>query len=277
MRYIYENYEECKKYTMDNIDFVHSFTWESAADKAMEIINNINVDEYYPIKLNVGSGEYPVEGYVNIDKYYDKADVKADALHLPYENESVQEVLSSHLLEHFNKFEVKSALMEWYRVLKYGGKLVLEVPDFESIVQHWLDTDDKLGFAMDTIFGLQTRDGEEHKIGFTKDILRDLLLDVGFTDFEMSNTFSHAQDCIKVVANKKELKYDDDVIVIDTYPSTDEKMQILRESIERTKKSGKPIALVTHFALPQDVIDSVEYVIYDRNNPLSENYKLILW
>lgn len=277
MRYIYENYEECKKYTMDNIDFVHSFTWESAADKAMEIINNINVDEYYPIKLNVGSGEYPVEGYVNIDKYYDKADVKADALHLPYENESVQEVLSSHLLEHFNRHEVKNALLEWYRVLKYGGKLVLEVPDFESIIQHWLDAEDKAGPAMDTIFGLQTRNGEEHKFGFTRQILKEKIIDSGFSDIEISDVYSHGQDCLKVVASKKEIKYDDDIFVIDTYPSTDEKMQILRESIERTKKSGKPIALVTHFALPQDVIDSVEYVIYDRNNPLSENYKLILW
>ena len=276
MRYIYENWVECKKYTMDNIDFVRSFTWDNAADKAMAIINDIDVEKYYPVKINVGSGEYPVEGYVNIDKYYE-ADVKADALHLPYKDGTVQEVLSSHLLEHFNKFEVKDALAEWYRVLKYGGQLVLEVPDFESIVQRWLDTDDKLGFAMDTIFGLQTRPGEEHKIGFTKNILKDLLLEVGFTEFEMTNTFSHAQDCIKVVAHKKELKYDDDIFVIDCYPNTDEKMGILRDSIARTKKIGKPIAIVTHYALPQDVLDSVDYVIYDKHNPLSENYSLTFW
>lgn len=279
MRYIYENYDECKKYTMDNIDFVRHFTWDNAANIAMEILNNIDVSKWYPVKINVGSGEYPKEGYINIDKYYEKADVMADATKLPYEDNTIDEVYSSHLLEHFSKYDVKKALDEWYRVLKIGGKLDLEVPNFESILKQWLEEkeDKKTGFVMDTIFGLQTRDGEEHKFGFTKKILQNMLLDVGFFDFEINDVYSHAQDCFQVVAYKKELAFDDDIFVIDTYPSTEEKMGFLRNSITRTKKIGKPICIVTHYPLPQDIVEQVDYVIYDKHNPLSENYSLTYW
>jgi len=277
MRYIYENYDECKKYTMDNIDIIRKFTWENAANIAMNIINNIDVSKYYPIKLNVGSGEYPKDGYVNIDKYYDKADVISDAIALPYENNSADELLSSHMLEHFNKYEISNALKEWYRVLKINGKIEIEVPDFESILKTWLESDDKTGFAMDTVFGLQTRPGEEHKFGFTSKILKEMLLDIGFFDIEITKTYSHAQECIKAISYKKEITYNDDIFVIDCYPNTEEKMGFLRDSITRTKLTGKPIAIVTHYPLPQDILEQVDYVIYDKHNPLSENYSLTFW
>jgi autotransporter strand-loop-strand O-heptosyltransferase len=277
MRYIYENYEVCKLHTMNGLDHIRTFSWENAVNQAMEIIDNIDISKYYPVKLNIGSGEYPKDGYINIDKYYEKADVIADAIDLPYEEGSVDEVLSSHMLEHFNKYEVKKALGEWYRVLKYSGKLDLEVPNFESIVKNWLESDDKTGFAMDTIFGLQTRQGEEHKFGFTEDVLREMLLDVGFSDISITSIYTHAQDCYRAIAYKKELKYDDDIFVIDTYPCTEEKMGFLVEAIERIKKINKPIAIVTHYPLPAHILESVDYVIYDKNNPLSENYSLTYW
>ena len=282
MRYVYENYEQVKKHTMDGLDYIKTFSWENASNRAMEIINNIDTSKWYPVKINVGSGEYPKEGYINIDNYYEKADVKADARDLPYENETVDEVLSSHMLEHFNRFEVKDVLTEWYRVLKFGGKLDLEVPDFESILKTWLEADNKMGATdnlhyVDAIFGAQTRAGEEHKMGFTPDILKEMLLDVGFFDIEITNTYSHSQKCIRATAYKKELKFDDDIFVLDTYPSTEEKMGFLRDSIERLKTTGKPICIVTHYPLPEDILKEVDYVIYDRNNPLSENYSLTYW
>ncbi len=277
MRYIYENYKECKQKTMEGLDFIREFSWENAANKALEIINNIDTRKYYPVKINVGSGEYPKEGYVNIDKYWVQADIIADAISLPYKDGEVDEVLSTHMLEHFNKYEVKKALEEWYRVLTVGGKLDVEVPDFEANIKNWLETKDKTGFAMDTIFGLQTRPGEEHKFGFTKQILQDLLLDVGFSDINIQSTYTHAQNGIRAVAYKKDLVYDDDIFVIDCYPNTEEKMGFLRDSIARTKKTGKPIAITTHYPLPADISDQVDFVIYDKNNPLSENYSLTYW
>jgi autotransporter strand-loop-strand O-heptosyltransferase len=277
MRYVYENYDECKQHTMDGLEYIREFSWKKAADKAIEIISNMDKSKYYPTKLNIGCGDYPMNGYINIDKYCKTADVIADASKLPYENETVDEIYTSHLLEHLNKYEISGAVKEWYRVLKTDGKIDIEVPDFEEILKFWLSSEDKTGFAMDTVFGLQTRAGEEHKFGFTKDILKRMLLDVGFSEIEVKNIYSHGQECIRAIGYKKKIKYNDDIFVIDTYPNTEEKLQFLKDSIERTKKVGKPIALVTHYPLPEDVLKSVDYVIYDKNNPLSENYSLTYW
>jgi autotransporter strand-loop-strand O-heptosyltransferase len=277
MRYVYENYTECKKQTMDNIDIIKKFTWDNATKIAMNIISNIDTTKYYPVKLNIGSGPYLKEGYVNIDKYVPEADQMADGLCLPYENESVSEVYSSHFLEHINKYDNKKALSEWYRILKFDGKIHIEVPDFESIVKNWLDSDDKTGFPMDTIFGLQTREGEEHKFGFTAEILEKILQDFEFTDITINHIFSHGQECLDAVGYKRKITYNDEVIIIDCYPNTLEKLNLLKENIENVKKAGLPIAIVTHLTLPEDVMKSVDYVIYDKNNPLSENYSLTFW
>lgn len=49
-----------------------------------------------------------------------------DGLHLPFGDESQDAVFCSHCLEHIDDY--KTALAEWYRVLKVGGHLILAVP-----------------------------------------------------------------------------------------------------------------------------------------------------
>jgi len=49
-----------------------------------------------------------------------------DGLHLPFADDSVDTVFSSHCLEHVS--EEQQAIREWFRVLKIGGFLVCFVP-----------------------------------------------------------------------------------------------------------------------------------------------------
>lgn len=104
------------------------------------------------VKLNLGSHGEIIPGYLNIDM--DPADktvsVVANACKLPFCDESVDEILAFHLLEHMratndyephlsnplNKYTVLETLQEWKRVLLPGGSLYIKVPDFEKIV--WL-------------------------------------------------------------------------------------------------------------------------------------------
>lgn len=101
------------------------------------------------LRLNLGSHGNNIEGYVNIDLHDPTADLKADMTALPYEDNSVDEILASHVLEHvlsgeyerhlssnINSKTVKETLQEWKRVLKPGGLLEIKVPDFNRIV--WL-------------------------------------------------------------------------------------------------------------------------------------------
>jgi hypothetical protein len=56
------------------------------------------------------------------------------------------------------------------------------------------------------------------------------------------------------------------IIIIGTYPNHPSKMEMLRECIERVKPLGYDILLVSHYPLPTDIQEMVDYVIYDKEN-----------
>ena len=64
---------------------------------------------------------------VGVDRDFPNYDGKV----LPYQDKSQDAVFSSHCLEHVEHY--RSALAEWYRVLRVGGYLILAVP------HQWLD------------------------------------------------------------------------------------------------------------------------------------------
>ena len=91
------------------------------------------------LKLNLGSGGRPREGYVNVDLHSGKADKKADCGRpLPFPDGSVSEIRAVHVLEHLSvgrddvadreQFYV-DVLKDWHRVLTPGGLLVAVIPD----------------------------------------------------------------------------------------------------------------------------------------------------
>jgi SAM-dependent methyltransferase len=80
-----------------------------------------------PLRLNLGSGNRPLPGYVNVDsRQLPTVDVVADVRSLPFDDGSAVEVEASSLLEHFrNPYEV---LDEIHRVLAPAGVLRVRVP-----------------------------------------------------------------------------------------------------------------------------------------------------
>lgn len=86
------------------------------------------------IKLNLGCDTYAKkEGWINVDidpkviNPNDPSDLKADVRKLPFEDNSVKEILASKILEHFPNH--REGLEEWYRVLKPGGRITIIVPN----------------------------------------------------------------------------------------------------------------------------------------------------
>jgi predicted SAM-dependent methyltransferase len=74
------------------------------------------------LKLDIGCGKDKKSGYIGIDISPDSnADIIASALNLPFKEESVDEIHSSHLVEHFFPEEAQKFFAEVYRVLKKGG------------------------------------------------------------------------------------------------------------------------------------------------------------
>ncbi len=104
-----------------------------------------DADQAGLIRLNLGAGRRPLEGYIGVD-IAGEPDVLADVRALPYEDGSVDEVIAIHLLEHLYRWEAPAALAEWARVLKPGGRLVLELPDVVKCCEQVLaGAKDRLG------------------------------------------------------------------------------------------------------------------------------------
>ena len=86
------------------------------------------------MKLNLGCGYNKFDGYVNVD--HDslcQPDIVADLEdRLPFEDNSVDEIIMYHVLEHLGQ-DVKTYFSIWkelYRILKNDGELKITVP-------HW--------------------------------------------------------------------------------------------------------------------------------------------
>lgn len=99
------------------------------------------------MKLNLGCGDKILPGYVNVDVAETRAGRRPDVLcdlHAltRFEDNSVDEILSVHVVEHFWRWEVVGVLKEWDLVLKAGGLMVLECPNLKSACEAFLANPD---------------------------------------------------------------------------------------------------------------------------------------
>lgn len=94
-----------------------------------------------PIKLELGSGKRPgMEDWTSID-LYDDSDLQLDLSEpLPFPDNCVGEIYSSHVLEHFFYHQLTQLLAECYRVLKPGGIFNVVVPDAKIYLTGYLSS-----------------------------------------------------------------------------------------------------------------------------------------
>ncbi len=101
-------------------------------------------DQYQIRKLNLGSGEYPKEGYVNVDFFsISEPDVRhnLEVIPYPFEDDYFETIEADHVLEHLNHpFQV---MKELYRISMPGGTIHIRVPHFSRGFTH---CDHKRGF-----------------------------------------------------------------------------------------------------------------------------------
>lgn len=94
-------------------------------------------------KLNLGCGDKILPGYINVDVAASRRGFKPDVicdLHnlFPFADNSIDAILSVHVVEHFWRWEVVGILTEWVRVLKPGGCMILECPNLLSACHEFL-------------------------------------------------------------------------------------------------------------------------------------------
>lgn len=92
------------------------------------------------LKLNLGSGQNPQEGYHNVDKY-GAPDLRCDLEQFPWpwRDGSVSEILLNHVLEHLGATPdvFIRIVTEMYRVCEHGATILVVVPHPRH--DHFLD------------------------------------------------------------------------------------------------------------------------------------------
>jgi SAM-dependent methyltransferase len=148
------------------------------------------------LRLNLGCGDKILPGYVNVDvvesRRGHRPDVLCDLHHLtPFSDNSADEIIAIHVVEHFWRWEIRDVLKEWVRVLRPGGRMVLECPNLQSACQHLLE--DPASRVQDDLRGQRSMwvfYGDPawkdpymiHRWGYTPYSLAELMREVGLVE-----------------------------------------------------------------------------------------------
>lgn len=178
------------------------------------------------MRLHLGCGKNVKKGYINIDAYVDAPGVeKLDIFNLPYANNSVDEVLTEHLIEHIMFKDEEKFWRESYRVLKPGGVMICETPDMEWLCERFVTAIDdfkefykvghkdhyfgngrsvehRWGILTTHFFGNQNGEGQFHYNGFTKAKLIRIQEIVGFTSADVTKIFNKGAQALVVKYTK---------------------------------------------------------------------------
>jgi predicted SAM-dependent methyltransferase len=174
------------------------------------------------IRLHIGCGTNTKPGWVNIDRVARAPGVVTDLdiTDLPYPDGTVDAVLAEHVLEHFSFAEESLVWRELARVLRPGGALTLEVPDFEWVcatflaatddwrefyvvgaVDHYAGCgralDQRWGILQTMFFGNQNGAGQFHRSAYTEDKLRAIAAALEFQSIAVRRRFNKGGQALR--------------------------------------------------------------------------------
>jgi predicted SAM-dependent methyltransferase len=144
------------------------------------------------VRLHVGAGDKQWPGWVNVDLHGEQ-DVNCDVRKLPFDPNHADEIQAHHVLEHLHRKDANVALADWFRVLKSGGRLVLELPCLDKMAEMIVKGEKNIRLTLLGLFGdpRDERPGMEHKWAYSKAELSDLLLGIGFKDVKVMEPVFH--------------------------------------------------------------------------------------
>ncbi len=172
-----------------------------------------------PLKLNLGCGSNKIDGFVNIDT---ELSCKPDLVHnfvcnrLPYKDNTVDEIICFHTIEHIQKRFHKQVLNEIWRVLKPSGNFVISYPEFIRCVDNWRrNYKGKREFWEATIFGRQLYESDFHVCIMYTPIFVSLLKDCGFSSIEWKEEPQQAHNTVVYALKGERLPGYEDLIRAD--------------------------------------------------------------
>lgn len=155
-----------------------------------------NVEE--SVKLHLGCGIQKWSGWINIDGFdgggVNSPDITGSIVDLPdFKDGSVDEIALIHVFEHLHTWKVAKAMKEWFRILKKGGKLIIEVPCLNKILKHFQDGNKDPYMTFFGLYGEQSGEEPEmnHKWCYSEKQLVGLFNETGFTNIQLLDPVYH--------------------------------------------------------------------------------------
>ncbi len=170
-----------------------------APAKAATIVRDPAVFSRRPLRVNLGAGHIQPDGYVQVDgRDLDGIDVVADLRSLPFETDSVDEILSAHVIEHFTAEDFLGVLLpHWVGLLRPGGILRLVAPDTDAMVRAYLAGTRSFEQLRLVTFGGQEYEGDFHLNMFTAEAVVDACRAAGLTDVTVAVAGRENGDCFE--------------------------------------------------------------------------------
>jgi predicted SAM-dependent methyltransferase len=140
------------------------------------------------VRLHLGCGKRYLPGWVHIDlAEYDHLDYRRSIDDLSnFDDSTVDAIYSSHALEYFDLTQATNVLVEWARVLCDGGTLHLAVPNFNSLVKIYYETND-IKKIVGPLFGRMDGSSDAliyHRTVYDETLLQELLHQAGFINIK---------------------------------------------------------------------------------------------
>jgi predicted SAM-dependent methyltransferase len=188
----------------------------------MTLSEYIQKNNNLPIKLHLGCGGEKWKDFLNVDLNPAKpgekdssrngcvAEVFADMRNLGLPDNCVDEIFTSHTIDHFTRWEGLDMIKDWLRMLKPGGRIVMEAADFRRCIL-WLfhPSKRKRYLARTQFYGNQWDriEYETHRYLWSSNELRNELLKLGFSKVTVSHRTEthHPGRDMRVVAIKNKL------------------------------------------------------------------------
>jgi len=134
------------------------------------------------IRVNLGCGELPVSGYLNVDaRALPGVDIVADVLKLPFAKGSLSEIMSAHLVEHFRERQVRDQILPyWKSLLKQDGMIRIICPDWADMLARLREGRMSYQDFRLVTFGGQDYEGDDHFNMYTTESMIQLLQEERF-------------------------------------------------------------------------------------------------
>lgn len=176
------------------------------------------------MKLHLGCGQVYLEGYTNIDfpmsnhslQPKSVADKLADLTTLRYKQNSIEEVRLHHTFEHFIRPEALALVASWHSWLEDGGRLHIEVPDFDAtakIVLKRSSSDHDKKVALRHIFGSNEAFWATHYEGWSQKRLQEVYELFGFKVESVEKTAYLATRNISIIGTKNTKNFTEKALV----------------------------------------------------------------